>query len=130
MQYILILNWTINMFGTYVHVYFLKILIFASTKSVCMILIYYTCIINLRWYDTLEILLYEKYYTVNGEKKVHKDEKKCKQVNAITLSSGIYVQQNVNIWKKWALNVLNQMITEHHYCLSEIILICHTSMSE
>lgn len=40
------------------------------------ILIYYTCIINLRWYDTLEILLYEKYYTVNGEKKVHKDEKK------------------------------------------------------
>lgn len=67
---------------------------------VCMILIYYTCIINLRWYDTLEILLYEKYYTVNGEKKVHKDEKKCKQVNAITLSSGIYVQQNVNIWEK------------------------------
>lgn len=97
---------------------------------VCMILIYYTCIINLRWYDTLEILLYVKYYTVNGEKKVHKDEKNCKQVNAITLSSGIYVQQNVNIWKKWALNVLNQMITEHHYCLSEIILICHTSMSE
>lgn len=42
----------------------------------------------------------KKYYTVNGEKKVHKDEKKCKQVNAITLSSGIYVQQNVNIWKK------------------------------
>lgn len=84
---------------------------------VCMILIYYTCIINLRWYDTLEILLYVKYYTVNGEKKVHKDEKKCKQVNAITLWSGIHVQQNVNIWKKWALNVLNQMITEHHYCL-------------
>lgn len=84
---------------------------------VCMILIYYTCIINLRWYNTLEILLYVKYYTVNGEKKVHKDEKKCKQVNAITLWSGIYVQQNVNIWKKWALNVLNQMITEHHYCL-------------
>lgn len=82
-----------------------------------MILIYYTCIINLRWYDTLEILLYVKYYTVNGEKKVHKDEKKCKQVNAITLWSGIHVQQNVNIWKKWALNVLNQMITEHHYCL-------------
>lgn len=97
---------------------------------VCMILIYYTCIINLRWYDTLEILLYEKYYTVNGEKTVHKGEKKCKQVNAITLWSGIHVQQNVNIWKKWALNVLNQMITEHHYCLSEIILICHTSMSE
>lgn len=42
---------------------------------VCMILIYYTCIINLRWYDTLEILLYVKYYTVNGEKTVHKDEK-------------------------------------------------------
>lgn len=56
--------------------------------------------------------------------------KKCKQVNAITLWSGIYVQPNVNIWKKRALNVLNQMITEHHYCLSEIILICHTSMSE
>lgn len=84
---------------------------------VCMILINYTCIINLRWCDTLEILLYEKYYTVNGEKKVHKGEKKCKQVNAITLWSGIHVQQNVNIWKKWALNVLNQMITEHHYCL-------------
>lgn len=82
-----------------------------TERSVCMILIYYTCIINLRWYDTLEILLYVKYYTVNGEKKVHKDEKKCKQVNAITLWSGIHVQQNVNIWKKWALNVLNQMIT-------------------
>lgn len=81
---------------------------------VCMILIYYTCIINLRWYDTLEILLYVKYYTVNGEKKVHKGEKKCKQVNAITLWSGIHVQQNVNIWKnehymfwiRWSLNII------------------------
>lgn len=45
---------------------------------VCMILIYYICIINFRWYDIFEILFYEKYYIVNGEKKVYKGEKKCK----------------------------------------------------
>lgn len=41
---------------------------------VCMILIYYICIINFRWYDIFEILFYEKYYIVNGEKKVYKGE--------------------------------------------------------
>lgn len=43
-----------------------------------MILIYYICIINFRWYDIFEILFYVKYYIVNGEKKVYKGEKKCK----------------------------------------------------
>lgn len=94
---------------------------------VCMILIYYTCIINLRWYDTLEILLYEKYYTVNGEKKVHKDEKKCNNP----------FKWNICTTKCKYLEKMSTKCFESDDHWTSLLLIwdyfnlnCHTSMSE